>query len=93
MMSERIGATEGENRFLDMLAQLADGLQEAQQANLRNISYSDARTELSVDLSVADFPALERLRDRLADSGLGVDITSAEQQDDRIRARLRIRGA
>ena len=93
MMSERIGASDGDNRFLVMLAQLADSMQAGESPNLRNVSYSDARTELSVDLSVADFPALERLRDQLAANGLGVDITSAEQQDDRIRARLRIRGA
>ncbi len=91
-LAGRIGAADRQGGFLDMLGVLAQGLQQAGKVELRNLSYQDARSELSVDLQLGDFSALERLRDHLVAQGIGVDISSAEQQDQGVRARLRVRG-
>jgi general secretion pathway protein L len=91
-LAQRIGADGGSSGFLALTGLLADALQSGNGTSLRGLTYNDARLELSIDLHARDFAALERLRDRLASEGVAVDISSAEQQDQLVRARLRIRG-
>ncbi len=99
-MAQRIGDSSGVSGFLALTEQLAAGLAELNGANgsgtvnteLRSLTYHEARMELGVDLSARDFAALDRLRDRLSETGLSVEISSAEQQDNGVRARFRLRG-
>jgi general secretion pathway protein L len=91
-LAQRIGADGGSSGFLALTGLLADALQSGNGTSLRGLTYNDVRLELSIDLHARDFAALERLRDRLASEGVAVDISSAEQQDQLVRARLRIRG-
>ena len=54
------------------------------------LSYTEDRGELAADLLIPGYEELDRLKQRLGTKGFGVEITSAEQQDKGVRARLRI---
>jgi general secretion pathway protein L len=91
-LAQHIGAGSSESGFLALTTVLAESLDPAAGMSLRGLTYNDARLELAVDLNARDFAALDQLRDRLASSGVSVDISSAEQQEEFVRARLRLRG-
>jgi general secretion pathway protein L len=91
-LAQHVGAGTGHSGFLTLTGVLAESLPEGGGTSLRGITYNDARFELAVDLTAPDFAALDQLRDRLAATGLSVDISSAEQQEQHVRARLRLRG-
>lgn len=77
--------------FLTLLGNLAAGLAANPGAELRSISYNDSRAELGAEVAVAGFDALETLKAAWAKQGCAVDITSAEQQDQQVHARIRLR--
>ena len=56
---------------------------------LRTLSYADGRG-LAADVIVPSYDALDRLEQDLTDKGVQLTIASAEQQDGRVRARLRV---
>ena len=56
---------------------------------LRTLSYADGRG-LAADVIVPSYDALDRLEQSLTSSGVQLTIASAEQQDGRVRARLRV---
>ncbi len=56
---------------------------------LRTLSYAAGRG-LAADVIVPGYDALDRLEQGLADKGVQLTIASAEQQDGRVRARLRV---
>ncbi len=78
--------------FLAILGQVAPILK-AQGATLRSLNYNDVREELSAEVSVPGFQNLDTLEQALKQAGLGVEISSAEQQQDLVSARLRLKGA
>lgn len=57
---------------------------------LQSLNYTGERGELAVDLIIDGFEALDRLKDSLAGEGVNVEITSAEQVDTGVRARVRL---
>jgi general secretion pathway protein L len=57
---------------------------------LQSLNYTGERGELAVDLIIDGFEALDRLKDSLAGEGVAVEITSAEQTDSGVRARIRL---
>jgi len=77
--------------FLTLLGNLAAGLAANPGAELRSISYNDARAELGAEVAVGGFDALETLKAAWIKQGIAVDITSAEQQDQQVHARIRLR--
>lgn len=56
---------------------------------LRTLSYAEGRG-LAADVIVPSYDALDRLEQYLMDKGVQLTIASAEQQDGRVRARLRV---
>ena len=91
-MAQHIGQPDGEGAsFSDLLGQFAAGLADSAEVSMRNVSFNANRNELSAELTIGRFDALDALKDSLAARGLEVDIASAEQQDDGIHARLRMR--
>ena len=58
---------------------------------LRTLSYAEGRG-LAADVIVPSYDALDRLEQNLTDKGVPMTIASAEQQDGRVRARLRVGG-
>ncbi len=61
--------------------------------SLNGMSYTAARGELSLDILISDFNRLDSVKEQLEQQRYAVEIVSAQQeQDNRVRARLRLRG-
>jgi general secretion pathway protein L len=91
MVAHLGGRTEVRTSFLSLLGNLAAGLAANPGAQLRSISYNDGRAELGAEVAVGGFDALEALKAAWGREGVAVDITSAEQQDQQVHARIRLR--
>jgi general secretion pathway protein L len=91
MVAHLGGRTDTGPSFLTLLGNLAAGLATNPGAELRSISYNDSRAELGAEVAVAGFDALETLKAAWVKQGCAVDITSAEQQDQQVHARIRLR--
>ncbi|MFQ5487021.1 MAG: type II secretion system protein GspL [Gammaproteobacteria bacterium] len=77
--------------FLDLLRHAGPALKNTAGLELRRISYRDGR--LDIALLIQDLQGLDQLKQHLAqDSGLSVEIQSASARDNRVEARLQIRG-
>jgi general secretion pathway protein L len=61
-------------------------------ARIQSLNYTGERGELAVDLIINGFDGLDQVKERLAGQGINVEITSAEQTDQGVRARVRLRG-
>ncbi|MEM7217555.1 MAG: type II secretion system protein GspL [Pseudomonadota bacterium] len=83
------GTAEETADFIPLLARLSSHMDAG--VKLRSVNYQGTRKELSCELILSGFDALEGLKDKLDGEGLGVDISSADQQADGVHARLRIR--
>jgi len=77
--------------FTDYVGYLAQGID--RNASILSLNYTESRNELGADLLLKNYDELERMKQRLGQLGVGVEITSAEQQDTGVRARLRLKGA
>lgn len=91
MVAHLGGSADTGPSFLTLLGNLAAGLSANPGAELRSISYNDSRAELGAEVAVAGFDALETLKAAWVKQGCAVDITSAEQQDQQVHARIRLR--
>jgi len=91
-MSAHLGRGTSESTFLALLGHLANGLAANPNAQLRSITFNDGRAELGAEVAVAGFEALELLKAAWAKEGVSVDVTSAEQQDQQVHARIRLKG-
>jgi general secretion pathway protein L len=58
---------------------------------VQSFSYTGERGEMAVDLVTGGFDALDQIKERLTGQGVNVEITSAEQTDQGVRARVRLR--
>lgn len=70
----------------DLAAVLDDSM------SLSGIDYNEARGEFATELVLQRYDDVERVREALAAQGLKVEIASAEQSEDGVRARLRLQG-
>ena len=77
----------GFHRLLGHLGVALSGL--AGKYELRSVSYSE-RGGFGADVLVADYDVLDELKGALGERGLDLEIVSAEQHEDRARARIRI---
>lgn len=82
------GAGEGGVGFTAYLGHLAQGMDRS--VSIWSLTYSEARNELAADLQLSNYDALEQFKQRLNRLGVAVEITSAEQQDSGVRARVRL---
>ena len=87
------GRGTSESTFLMLLGHLANGLAANPNAQLRSITFNDGRAELGAEVAVGGFEALETLKAAWAKEGVSVDVSSAEQQDQQVHARVRLKGA
>ncbi len=76
--------------MLALLAKSAMALNATSKVQLTAIKYNDAA--LTTDISLPDFQTLESLKNRLASTGLTIEVLSANSQDDKVSGRLRIQG-
>ena len=85
-------ANDGEGAFHLLLGQLAAATVGAgAEINVRSIVFNDSGGELTSELWLPGYAQIDELKRELEERGLAVDISSAEERDDRVRARLRIR--
>ncbi len=68
------------------------GLAANPNAQLRSVTFNDGRAELGAEVAVSGFDALEALKAAWSRDGVSVEISSAEQQDQQVHARIRLRG-
>jgi len=93
-MNSHIGGRgTSESTFLMLLGHLANGLAANPNAQLRSITFNDGRAELGAEVAVGGFEALETLKAAWTKEGVSVDVSSAEQQDQQVHARVRLKGA
>jgi general secretion pathway protein L len=86
------GRSTSESTFLSLLGHLANGLAANPGAQLRSITFNDGRAELGAEVAVAGFEGLETLKAAWTKEGVSVDVSSAEQQDQQVHARVRLKG-
>lgn len=81
----RAGSGTGFTGYLGSLAGVLDPT-----AAVTSLNYTDGRDELAADLLLRGYDDVDRLKGRLEEQGVPVAITSAEQQDSGVRARIRL---
>lgn len=77
--------------FIPLMGRLSNHLTAA--IKVRSFNFQGSRDELSTELILGGFDALDALKDKLAKDGLNVEISSADQQQDGVHARLRLKAA
>ncbi|MCY3820732.1 MAG: type II secretion system protein GspL [Gammaproteobacteria bacterium] len=82
----------GSGAFHLLLGQLAAGTDRGTaDINVRSITFNDSRSELTSELWLAGYAEIDALKRELEGQALAVDISSAEERDNVVRARLRVR--
>ncbi|GMR19974.1 MAG: GspL family type II secretion system protein XcpY [Gammaproteobacteria bacterium] len=80
----------GNKDMLTLLAKSAMALSATSSVQLTAIKYNDSA--LTAEINLPDFQTLESLKNRLASTGLTIEVLSANSQDDKVSGRLRIHG-
>ena len=82
----------GTGAFHFLLGKLAAGtVQGNADINVRSITFNDSRSDLTSELWLPGYAEIDALKRELEGQGLAVDISSAGEHDEVVRARLRIR--
>ena len=93
-MRRRVGQVSSETvGFQNLMATLAVTIRDAvPDAVLSAVSYTESRQSLSLDIIVSSFDRLDVLKRSLEDKDLLVELPTAEQQGESVRARIRLGG-
>lgn len=87
------GAGAGNGRLLVLLDQASAALQaEGSAVQVQQLDFSDSRGDLSLQVQAPGFEVLERLRERLIEAGLAVELGSASRDAAGVSARVVIGG-
>lgn len=90
-LSESTGS--GQNLLLGLLDQAAKAINaEGAQVRVEQLDFNAQRGDVALNLQAQDFAALERLRERLLESGMAVQMGSASREESGVSARLVIGG-
>ena len=85
-------SVDGQVAFHMLLGQLAAGtIRDNARISVRSLTFNDSRGELTSELWLPGYAQIDQLKRELEGRGLSVDISSAEERDNVVRARLRIR--
>lgn len=83
----------GQGRLLGMLAQVSQAIvAEGAQVSIQQLDFSELRGDLAMQVQAPGFGELERLRERLQEAGLAVQLGSASRETVGVSARLVIGG-
>ncbi len=78
--------------FLPLLAKMSENWgQDDQQPTLNQMRYNRDNNALQLEVEARSLIELEQLKQRLANNGVGIDISSAKEQDDIVVGRLVVR--
>ena len=83
------GSAAAAAEFVPLVGQLTSHINSS--VKVRSFNFQGSRDELSTELILTDFGALDDLKDKLSGGGMSVEISSADQQSDGVHARLRLR--
>jgi general secretion pathway protein L len=87
------GGASGQGRLLGMLAQVSQAIAaEGAAVSLQQLDFSELRGDLAMQVQAPGFGELERLRERLQEAGLAVQLGSASREAVGVSARLVIGG-
>lgn len=90
-LSESSGS--GQNLLLGLLDQAARAINaEGAQVRVEQLDFNAQRGDVALNLQAQDFAALERLRERLLEGGMAVQMGSASREESGVSARLVIGG-
>lgn len=84
-------SSRNDERFLGSLQRVA-GIMGAAPLTVEQVSYSQVRGDLALQLRAGDFAALEQVRQRLIEAGLPAQLGSANREEQGVTARLVIGG-
>ena len=85
-MQERLGSnTVRQSSWLSLLEGVANSTKGVE---IRNLDFNDAQSKMTITFYVDSFQEFEAIRTRIESAGLSVDVNVAEQQNDRVWARL-----
>ena len=85
------GGKASSDGFMELLAKVADDLNKTQKLELTRIAYSN--NALNIAFTLGNLQSLDDLKNRLAkDSSLSIEIQSASSRNDKVEARLQIKG-
>ncbi|MGV8842185.1 MAG: type II secretion system protein GspL [Pseudomonas sp.] len=88
-----VASASGQGRLLGMLTQVNQALSaEGTQILVQQVDFSEVRGDLAMQIQTPGFAELERLRERLQDAGLAVQLGSASREGAGVSARLVIGG-
>ena len=91
-LANRLGQrTDDSAGFLVLLDQLAAALDAG--VKVRSMNYAESRGEMTTEIVLDNFDQLESVKTRLQDQGVAAEVASAEQAEEGVRARLRIKDA
>lgn len=83
----------GQGRLLGLLAQVSRAIAaEGARVSVQQVDFSDLRGDLAMQVQAPGFGELERLRERLQEAGLAVQLGSANRETAGVSARLVIEG-
>lgn len=87
------GGASGQGRLLGMLAQVNEVIAaEGARVEVEQLDFSDSRGDLALQVHAPGFSELERLRERLLEAGVAVQLGSASREEQGVSARLVIEG-
>lgn len=87
------GASSGQSRLLSLLGQASAAVQaDGGLVRVQQLDFSEIRGDVALQLQAPDFDALERLRQRLVEAGLAVQLGSASRESTGVSARLVLGG-
>jgi general secretion pathway protein L len=90
-LTELRGGTGNVGEFLKLLAEVSGPTADLGGVEIDRLSYKEG--ELNIALMISDLQRLEQLKDRLSgDTHMSVQIQSATARDNRVEARLQIKG-
>jgi general secretion pathway protein L len=88
------GGASGQGRLLGLLTQVNRALSaEGTQILVQQVDFSEGRGDLAMQIEAPGFAELERLRERLQEAGLAVQLGSASREGAGVSARLVIGGS
>ncbi|MCP3673793.1 MAG: type II secretion system protein GspL [Gammaproteobacteria bacterium] len=91
LLKQRQGGGNQSNSFLMMVAQVAKELSAIPSARPTNLNYNGNRSEIRLDLMVANLLELDKLKENLVAKGLSVEVGGANAQDNKYIGQLIIR--
>ena len=86
------GSADGAD-FEELLGVIGAALADAGRSELRSLNFNRRRGDVSLDIAVGGIATVDALKARLESVGYGVSIDSAVQEQQGVRARVRIRTA